>query len=172
MHNVLSTESARNAALERLWGVAVLLGDGMQVGLAERGLSLARAGLIWQLMLNGPVTQQALSRVLRVTPRNVTGLVDALEADGVVVRKAHPSDRRAALVSLTDKGTSLARTLRRDQDNLAQGLFEGITADELSAFTAVLDRVLARILKAMPDSAGLMAPGSRSVRPTTASGTQ
>jgi len=159
LHNVSSSEVARNAALERLWGVAILLGDGMQAGLAERGLTLARAGLIWQLQLNGQVTQQALSRVLRVTPRNVTGLVDALEADGIVVRKAHPSDRRATLVSLTDKGTSLARALRRDQDDFAQRLFEGFTRDELSTFTAVLNRVLARIIKALPESAGLMQAG-------------
>jgi DNA-binding MarR family transcriptional regulator len=128
----------------------------MEAGLAERGLTLARAGLIWQLHRHRPVTQRALSRLLRVTPRNVTGLVDALEADGIVARHAHPSDRRATLVNLTDKGASLARTLRRDQDNFAQRLFEGFTPDELSAFTAVLDRVLARIVKAMPDSAGLL----------------
>lgn len=159
LHNESSAKAARGAALERLWGLAILLGDGMQAGLAERGLTVARAGLIWQLQLNGPVTQQALSKQLRVTPRNVTGLVDALEADGIVARKPHPSDRRATLVSLTEKGVSLARDLRRDQDDFAQRLFEGFGPDELSAFTAVLNRVLARIVKAMPDSAGLMKDG-------------
>lgn len=156
IHNVSSSEiENRSGALERLWGVAIVLGDGMQAGLAERGITVARAGLIWQLQLSGPLTQQALSRALRVTPRNITGLVDALEADGIVARKAHPTDRRATVVSLTDKGTSLARALRRDQDAFAQRLFEGFTPVELSTFTAVLDRVLARIMKAMPDS-GLM----------------
>ena len=156
IHNALSSTPPRSAALERLWAVATVLGGGMQAGLAERGLTLARAGLIWQLQQHGPVTQQALSRVLRVTPRNVTGLVDALEADGIVVRNAHPSDRRATLVSLTDKGASLARAMRRDQDDFAQRIFEGFTQDELTAFTAFLDRVLARILRAMPESTGLM----------------
>ena len=151
IHNVSAAETAsRSAALERLWGVAGLLGGGMQTGLAERGLTLARAGLIWQLQRLGPLTQQALSRALRVTARNVTGLVDALEADGIVARKAHPSDRRATLVSLTDKGASLARAMRRDQDDFAQRLFEGFTSEELSAFTAILDRVLIQILKEMP----------------------
>lgn len=164
VHHVSSSEAAgRSAALERLWGVAIVLGDGMQAGLAERGITVARAGLIWQLQLSGPVTQQALSRALRVTPRNVTGLVDALEADGIVARKAHPSDRRATIVSLTDKGTSLVRALRLDQDAFAQSLFEGFTPVELSKFTAVLDRVLARIIKAMPDS-GLMESSRRSDR--------
>ncbi|MEN3610618.1 MarR family transcriptional regulator [Plantactinospora sp. ZYX-F-223] len=42
-----------------------------------------------------------LSQALKCTPRNVTGLVDALEAAGFVARSAHPTDRRATVVSLT-----------------------------------------------------------------------
>ena len=156
LHNVLNPKTGQAAALERLWGVAIVLGDGMQAGLAERGITLARAGVIWQLQLQGPQTQRALSKFLRVTPRNITGLVDALEADGIVARNAHPSDRRATLVGLTEKGTSLARTLRREQDEFAEKLFEGFKPDELARFIAVLDRVLPRIFQAMPDSTDLM----------------
>jgi DNA-binding MarR family transcriptional regulator len=143
MHNVASTEAERSAALERLWGVAILLSDQMQGGLAERGLTLARAAVIWQLQRDGPSTQHSLSRALRVTPRNITGLVDALEVDGIVARAAHPSDRRATLVSLTEKGAALARTLRREQDQFAQKLFDGVRTRELASFVKVLDRVLA-----------------------------
>ena len=145
IHNVLSSAVGRNAALQRLWAVAILLGAGMETGLVERGLTLARSRLVWQLQQDGPSTQQALSRALRVTPRNITGLVDALVADGVVVRKAHPSDRRATLVSLTAKGSSLARGMGRDQDDFAQKLFEGFTPGDLAKFSTVLDRVLAQI---------------------------
>jgi DNA-binding MarR family transcriptional regulator len=145
IHNVPDTADGRATALERLWAVAILLGAGMETGLAERGLTLARSRLVWQLQQAGPSTQQALSRALRTTPRNITGLVDALEADGVVARKAHPSDRRATLVSLTAKGASLARAMRRDQDDFAQRVFEGMTPADLSKFTTVLDRVLGRI---------------------------
>jgi len=46
-----------------------------------------------------------LSGELGVTPRNVTALVDALEAEGLVRRKPHPTDRRATVVELTEKGS-------------------------------------------------------------------
>jgi DNA-binding MarR family transcriptional regulator len=150
LHNEPSAAAGRAAALERLWGLATVLGDGMQAGLAERGLTLARAALLWQLQLKGPSTQHAISRGLRVTPRNVTGLVDALEADGLVARSAHPSDRRATLVTLTEKGAALARTMKRDQDQFAQVLFSDVGTAELTAFVKVVDRVLARVNKQLP----------------------
>jgi DNA-binding MarR family transcriptional regulator len=150
LHNVSSTEVARSQALERLWSLVAVLGDEMQTGLAERGLTLARAELVWVLQLNGPSTQRSLSRALRVTPRNVTGLVDGLEADGIVARAAHPSDRRATLVTLTHKGANLARAMRRDQDSAAQDLFDGVSAADLASFTRTVDRVLARINEVRP----------------------
>ncbi len=41
------------------------------------------------------MTQRALADALQVTPRNVTGLVDALADSGFVERAPHPTDRRA-----------------------------------------------------------------------------
>lgn len=149
MHNVSSTEAVRSAALERLWGVVSILSGGMASGLAERGLTLARAALLWQLQQDGPSTQHSLSKALRVTPRNVTGLVDALEADGLVTREAHPSDRRATLVTLTGKGDSLARAMKRDQDGFAQILFDGVSARDLAAFGRVLERLMSTLRRTL-----------------------
>ena len=115
----------------------------MAEGLAERGLTLARAALLWQLQRDGPSTQHSLSRALRVTPRNITGLVDALEADRLVSREEHPNDRRATLVTLTGKGAALARTMKLDQDRFAQSLFTGVSAGDLAAFVRVLEQIVA-----------------------------
>jgi DNA-binding MarR family transcriptional regulator len=152
LHNVATTETTRSAALERLWGLALVLSDSMQAGLVERGLTLARAALLWQLQQSGPSTQQALSRALRVTPRNITGLVDALEVDSLVARSAHPTDRRATVVALTEKGATLARALKRDQDRGAQYLFKDVTAAELATFVKVVDLVLAGVWSSLPQA--------------------
>jgi hypothetical protein len=74
--------------------LSVLLADGMDRGLAEQGLTRPRAEVIWRLQRGGPATQRELSEALRCSPRNVTGLVDALEAAGLVTRSAHPTDGR------------------------------------------------------------------------------
>src|SRR5262245_19274072 len=67
------------------------------------GLTPAWAEVIWLLHNGGPRTQRELSQVLKCTPRNVTGRVEALQTAGFVARSAHPTDRRATIVSLTEQ---------------------------------------------------------------------
>lgn len=144
IHNRAGPESV-GAAVEQLYELAVLLGDAMERGLAERGLTLARAELLWRLLRSGPATQRELSEDLRCTPRNVTGLVDALETAGLVERRPHPTDRRATLVTLTDAGARVAATMNAGYRETGRELFDEFSDDELSAFVGGMDRVLGRI---------------------------
>jgi DNA-binding MarR family transcriptional regulator len=132
-------------AVERVFELALFLGDAMGRGLAERGLTVARAELLWRLKRRGPATQRELSEDLRCTPRNVTGLVDALEVGGLVERRPHPTDRRATLVTLTDAGSKVAATLDDGYQATARELFDDFDEDELRAFVVGMDRVLERI---------------------------
>jgi DNA-binding MarR family transcriptional regulator len=82
--------------------------------------------VITQLYRGQPMTQRELADLLGVTPRNVTGLIDALQAVGLVSRAPHATDRRATLVSLTTKGAGLAAELRADHHIFARQLFDGL----------------------------------------------
>jgi len=144
-HPPYRAETDSVAALDRLWGASLLLGELMQRGLAERGITLARAAVLSLLARAGSSTQRSLSSVLRVTPRNITGLVDALEGEGLVARSPHPTDRRATLVSLSDAGAALAARLKREQDAFAERLFAGADPEELQAFMRMVDRVLVQV---------------------------
>jgi DNA-binding MarR family transcriptional regulator len=142
---VAERRALQEALAGRLFELTIVLGDLMARGLAERGLSRARATVISQLRERGPVVQRELSQALDVTPRNVTGLVDGLEAAGLVKRFPHPTDRRATLVRLTRTGERLAERLHADERQFGEVLFEGIRASDLSTMTAALDRVLERL---------------------------
>jgi DNA-binding MarR family transcriptional regulator len=137
--------NAPNDALERLYELAVLLVDGMEQGLGAQGLTRARAELIWRLHRQGPMTQRALSQVLQCTPRNVTGLVDALETSGLVARQPHPTDRRATLVALTEQGQRAAVDWQAGYQGVGQMLFAGLDAAELTRFVATVDTLLQRL---------------------------
>ncbi len=151
IHNDVDAVSpVAHRALMRLFGLTVRLGEEMEKGLVERGLTRARAAVIWQLHERGPVTQRTLSQALRVSPRNVTGLLDALEAGGYVTRSRHPTDRRATLVSLTDQGAAAAARLRADYEMGAQVLLGGVSSTDLATFVRVLDHVLDRLQGASP----------------------
>src|SRR5918994_1184517 len=96
--------SSQVAVFDRLLEVALLIEQDLTDSFAGTGLTTARTHLLWVLHHAGPSNQQTLAAALSVSPRNVTGLVDALEAGGYVARQPHPTDRRGTLVTLTRRG--------------------------------------------------------------------
>jgi DNA-binding MarR family transcriptional regulator len=134
-----------NGALDRILELVVLLNHDMTQTLAERGLTVSRATLLWTLRRTGPCPQRDLAAALGVTARTVTGLVDGLVAAGLVTREPHPSDRRATLVTLTGAGTDLVATMEREQQELGGQLFGAMPRARLDGFVAGLDDVLATL---------------------------
>ena len=132
----------RGAALDLVYELVVLLGDDMARSLARDGLTVPRAHLLWELGRRGPTTQRELADALGVSARNVTGLVDALESTGFVARRAHPTDRRATLVSFTDHGARTAAALSRGKRELAEVLFGGMSDRRYACLLDGLDEVL------------------------------
>lgn len=141
------------AALGRILELVVLVNDDMTKSLARDGLTVSRAGLLWELQQRGPTTQRELADALRVSARNITGLVDGLVATGFVTREAHPTDRRATLVSFTEHGAAAAAAMDRDHQEFARLLFEGMPQHQFDCFVAGLSEVLARL-----GAAGLSLP--------------
>jgi DNA-binding MarR family transcriptional regulator len=70
----------------------------------KHGLSSGRLGVLFRLLRGGDTPLGELAVSLDSTPRNVTGLVDHLERDGLVERVPDPADRRSVRARLTDKG--------------------------------------------------------------------
>ena len=135
--------------LDRLLELVVLLNEDMTQSLAQEGLTVPRAHLLWLVQHEGPTTQRALADALKVSPRNVTGLVDGLVADGFVTREPHPTDRRAILVSLTERGTATMAEMHKSHEELADLLFGDLSARRLGAFAGGLDHVVGRLREAL-----------------------
>src|SRR5437899_463138 len=75
---------------------------------AERhGLSEGRLGVLFRLYRRGDTPLGDLANDLGATPRNITGLVDHLERDGLVQRVPDPDDRRSVRARLTAEGRAL-----------------------------------------------------------------
>ncbi|MFD4461258.1 MarR family winged helix-turn-helix transcriptional regulator [Nocardia sp. NPDC058480] len=145
LHDNADGRSTASAATDKLFELTEVLGAMMERGMAERGLTQARARLLWRLHHHGPLTQRALADLLEVTPRNVTGLLDGLADDGYVERRPHPTDRRATLVTLTEHGATFTETLRTQRSEMAAALLEGLTRDQVQNFFQTLDIVVDRL---------------------------
>lgn len=130
------------AAFDMVYELAAVVGAVMQERLAERGLTPARAEVLFVLNQQGTMVQRQLSEALRCTPRHVTALIDVLEDQGWVARRPHPTDRRATLVALTQKGTAAATRMESERQDAAQRLFGDLAVTELTGFVAVADHVL------------------------------
>jgi DNA-binding MarR family transcriptional regulator len=139
------SSSNENEIMERLFEIGVLLTETMDRGLTQQGLTRARAEVMWRLHQKGSATQRELSDALRCTPRNVTGLVDALEAAGLVARSPHPTDRRATLVTITAQGRAATAEWHSEYQRLVTVLFGDLDPAALSAFAAMLDRISERL---------------------------
>src|ERR1700729_3357720 len=72
--------------------------------LPSDSVSYARLRLLTALKCEDNQTMRHLADVLCVTPRRVTALVDALEAEGLVERHPHPTDGRSTLITITPAG--------------------------------------------------------------------
>ncbi|KIT15377.1 MarR family winged helix-turn-helix transcriptional regulator [Jannaschia aquimarina] len=109
---------------------------------ASRG---PRIALMSHLDTTGPATMRDLAAALSVSPQAITGLVDALEADGLTCRERHPTDRRKTLIRLNDHATEQVTAARDARIADLAALFEGATKEDRAAFARVAEALIARI---------------------------
>ena len=102
----------------------------------------------------GPrVRQVDLAERVLADPPNVSRLVDALVARGLVRRSPDPADRRSWLLSPTKQGRQVTARLLDHTITERQLVFDGFADDELDALAAALDRIdanLRRLLSSTP----------------------
>lgn len=131
-----------------------LAGRLMHLGMerwADRfGLSDGRMQAMFRL-LKSPDNRLAMSELateLNVSPRNITGLIDHLERDGLVARQPDPIDRRSIQAVLTPEGRRLMSGLWRDTIARQAPVARQFTEDEL----ATLRELCLRLVKYMSEA--------------------
>jgi DNA-binding MarR family transcriptional regulator len=108
------------------------------------GASVPRLRLLYSVHCNGPSKMADLADELAVTPRNVTALVDGLEADGLVRRVPHSTDRRVTLVQLacnSDRVESQFRAYQASLNELFAALSEGDQRELARMFATLRERM-------------------------------
>jgi DNA-binding MarR family transcriptional regulator len=78
-----------------------------------RGLTVSQNYCLRRLYLQGPQTMSALAAELRVRVSTMTGVVDQLEAKGLVERSLRAADRRSFEVKLTAEGKKLYQSAHK-----------------------------------------------------------
>ena len=94
---------------------------------------------------NAGMTMTELSRFLMVSNGNVTGIIDRLVTDKLVLRKAPADDRRAIIVRLTAKGMSQFSRIARAHEGWVNTLLSDFDNIELEFMIQHLDGLATRI---------------------------
>jgi len=83
-----------------------------------------------------------LSSVLRVSNGNVTGIVDRLVSDGLIVRVPVDNDRRAMIVRLTNAGRELFQRMAAKHESWVNEILGGLTTAEATRLMATLEAAI------------------------------
>lgn len=119
----------------------------------QRGLTEGRIQLLMRLKWVGDAPLGELAEALHVSARNITGLVDHLERDGLVERRPDPNDRRSVRAHLTEKGLETVSLIWRDMLESTLSVTEGIPQGDLDQFRDVCLRVIQQIKARRSDAA-------------------
>jgi DNA-binding MarR family transcriptional regulator len=104
-------------------------------------LTFSRYEVLVRLHFNdGALPLAHLGKLLQVHQTSVTSLVDRLEAQGLIKRTPHPTDRRSTIAQITPTGRShLQKAIKRLNSELFRDL--GLTGDEVQTLIALLTKL-------------------------------
>ena len=90
---------------------------------------------------NPGVTSRQLCTSLGILPPNFVGLLNQLEERALVLRKPHPSDKRAMALQLTAKGSALMRQAEETAQSLEDDAAARLTSAERKTLMRLLQKV-------------------------------
>jgi DNA-binding MarR family transcriptional regulator len=130
------------AAVTSVMRVQQIVQSAVDNALRPHGLTFARyeALVLLYFSRRGSLPMRVMGQRLQLHPTSVTNIVDRLEADHLVKRIAHPTDRRTTLVEITDAGRALRTAATEAVTSVDFGL-QGLTDRQTEALTDLLAKV-------------------------------
>ena len=113
---------------------------------ASAGLDEVRPaylGVLMSLWRDDGLSAVELARRAGLEPSTMTGLLDRMERDQLLARRADPDDRRAQRIYLTETGRTVREPTLAAVDRTLARVLEGVANKDLIRIKDTLRRVLA-----------------------------
>jgi DNA-binding MarR family transcriptional regulator len=114
------------------------------------GFTYPRLRVLESLHCDGSAMMRTLADRLGLSARHLTAVADGLEADGLLRRVAHPDDRRATILELTDAGWGAADAALQPRLAEIGELFDELDPDTRPAFREALETLVAAMETGCP----------------------
>lgn len=115
---------------------------------AELSVTAAEARVLAHMARCGAIRQNLLAERLGMTPMSVTGFLDRLERADLIHRGADPEDRRAKIVTLTEKAHGLLNQIAGAGEKARDKALAGLSVQERDLFKSLGLRVRDTLLAA------------------------
>jgi DNA-binding MarR family transcriptional regulator len=140
-----SVSAVGNAQAREIWELLLELSrthlrERLAATISAFDLSVPQAHALQLLEPGRPLPMRDLAARLRCDASNITGIVDRLEARGLVERQPAPGDRRVKALVVTDKGVAL-RTSLVERLHRVPPAFAGLSAEEQRTLLDLLRRI-------------------------------
>jgi DNA-binding MarR family transcriptional regulator len=93
----------------------------------------------------GDLSLSELSERIRAQNSTVTGIIDRMEREGLVVRERSKEDRRVVYIRLTPKGRRLAEAIPVEPMEIFRSALEALTPGETKELVKILGKVARRV---------------------------
>ena len=108
------------------------------------GLSPARLSALSVVVFRGPLTLGELAVAEGVRSATMSGIVNGLEADGLLRRRPHETDRRAVLIAVTASGRRVLKQARERRIETVAARLGNLTEAELALLRQAAELLEAR----------------------------
>lgn len=119
------------------------------------GLPQGYRSIIFHLAHNDGITQLELSKLTRLKPPTVSVSLQKMEREGLVTRTADKDDLRKTIVSLTDKGKEIVKSITEVFDCYDKAITETLTASEAEQLKSLLMKVRKSIISESEENASI-----------------
>lgn len=93
----------------------------------------------------GDLSLSELSERIRAQNSTVTGIIDRMERENLVVRARSTEDRRVVKIRLTDKGAKIARGISVEPMLILRDALDNLTVAETRELLKILTKIARRV---------------------------
>ena len=93
----------------------------------------------------GDLSLSELSERIRAQNSTVTGIIDRMEREQLVVRARSTADRRVVHIKLTEKGARIARNITVEPIEILRGALESLSLGEMRDLLRILTKIARRV---------------------------
>ena len=108
--------------------------------LSKYGVTRPQYEILTQLFRQDGLTQSEIAARCNKDAPTVTGMIDRMEREGLVSRSEHPTDRRAHIILLADKGKRLRDTVPVIRKAMNDQASSDMTEEEFEMLKNLLER--------------------------------